>query len=236
LKDVAISCGTPETKIDVVGNGVDLDKFHALPRLEARRVLGLPREARILVSVGGLVERKGFHRVIRCLPALRAKFPDLRYLIVGGASPEGDNSKELHALVAKLGLGEAVMFLGPLNPEELKLPLSAADAFVLATRYEGWANVFLEAMACGLPVVTTDVGGNGEVICRPDLGTIVPFADEVALRCAIQEALTRKWNRQLIVEYARSNSWDHRVELLVRHFQEVVSFPAMGANYANRAS
>jgi teichuronic acid biosynthesis glycosyltransferase TuaC len=77
-----------------------------------------------------------------------------------------------------------VHFLGALPPDELKWPLSASDVFVLATRNEGWANVFLEAMACGLPVVTTDVGGNAEVVCRDELGSIVPFGDRVALQQA----------------------------------------------------
>ncbi len=82
-------------------------------------------------------------------------------------------------------------FLGALPPESLKWPLSAADVFVLSTRNEGWANVFLEAMACGLPVVTTDVGGNAEVVCRPELGAVVPFGDAAALQQALDEALVQ---------------------------------------------
>ena len=67
-------------------------------------------------------------------------------------------------MVRALGLDDRVHFLGPLPNDRLNVPLSAADVFVLATSYEGWANVFLEAMACGLPVVTTDVGGNAQVV------------------------------------------------------------------------
>ena len=110
-------------------------------------------DAPVLESVGALVERKGFHRVIECLPALRRRFPGLRYLVVGGPGPEGDWGARLRRDVIDLGLQECVVFLGTLAPGELNVPLSAADVFVLATRNEGWANVLLEAMACGLPVV-----------------------------------------------------------------------------------
>ena len=163
--------------MQVIGNGVDLTKFTPVPRLDARRQLGLPDDAEVLVSVGTLVERKGFHRVIECLPGLLATHPMLHFVIVGGAGPEGDMSAKLKSLVRTLGLDDRVHFLGPLPNDRLKVPLSAADVFVLATSYEGWANVFLEAMACGLPVVTTDVGGNAQVVNDRSLGRIVPFGD-----------------------------------------------------------
>jgi glycosyltransferase involved in cell wall biosynthesis len=156
--------------------------------------------------------------VIERLPALRQAFPGLIYLVVGGPSPEGDMGTELRRQVAALGLQDHVRFLGPLPPERLHLPLSAADVFVLATRNEGWANVFLEAMACGLPVVTTAVGGNAEVVCCPDLGTVVPFADGAALHGAIAQALTAPWDRQAIRRHAEANTWDRRVGILVDEF------------------
>lgn len=219
LKRHAVSLGIDTGKVRVVGNGVDMDKFHLLPQRAARRRLGLPPGAPVLVSVGGLVERKGFHRVIGCLPELRRAFPDLRYLIVGGTSAEGDWEQRLRRQAEALGLGESVAFLGEQPPEALSAILSAADVFVLATRMEGWANVFLEAMACGLPVVATRVGGNEEVVCRPELGTLVPFGDGPALCRAIADALGKNWDREEIVAYARENSWDGRVAALVEEFR-----------------
>jgi glycosyltransferase involved in cell wall biosynthesis len=88
----------------------------------------------------------------------------------------------------------------------------------LSTRNEGWANVFLEAMACGLPVISTDVGGNAEVVCRAELGSIVPFDDHAALRDALMAALSRDWDRDAIVRYARDNDWHQRVAVLVEEF------------------
>jgi glycosyltransferase involved in cell wall biosynthesis len=197
---------------------VDTKVFRPADRCEARARLGLPDDAKVLVSVGAIVERKGFHRVIECLPELRRRWPGLRFLIVGGAGPEGDFRRELERQVANLGLEQAVRFLGEIPPGELRWPLSAADAFVLATSNEGWANVLLEAMACGLPVVATDVGGNAEVVCRPDLGEIVPFGDRGALTQALVRALEHKWSRDAIIGYAEQNAWDGRVETLVGEF------------------
>jgi glycosyltransferase involved in cell wall biosynthesis len=158
------------------------------------------------------------HRVIECLPALRRHHPRIQYLIVGGASPEGDWGEKLRRQVDDLGLTDVVRFLGQVPPERLKVPLSASDVFVLATRNEGWANVFLEAMACGLPVVTTLVGGNAEVVNLPELGILVPYGDRKSLHDALCEALTRGWDTDRIVGYARNNSWDTRIPALIEEF------------------
>ena len=221
LKQVAVSIGVPAEKITVVGNGVDTVRFVPVDRDEARAALGLPANAPVLISVGGLVERKGFHRVIELLPRLRERWPGLIYLIVGGASAEGNNRPQLEQQVAQLGLHDTVRFLGSLPPDALKQPLSAADVFVLSTRNEGWANVFLEAMACGLPVVTTDVGGNREVVDRDSLGIVVPFGDAAALEAALGQALATPWDRTEIRRHAEDNAWDGRVDRLCEAFAEI---------------
>lgn len=223
LLRVAVQLGADPARALVVGNGVDISKFQPHSKDQARAKLGIAPKARVLISVGGLVERKGFHRVIPLLPELLKTYPDLVYLIVGGASAEGDNRAELEKMVADLGLGAHVRFLGPKPHEELAAVLSAADVFVLATRAEGWANVFLEAMACSLPVVTTDVGGNREVVCRPELGEVVPFGDAQALSKALQAALRAQWNAECIRQYAQENAWPHRVQVLLDVFRSMAA-------------
>jgi glycosyltransferase involved in cell wall biosynthesis len=223
LKRHATSLGVPADKILVVGNGVDTARFQRMDRGAARERLGLVGDAPVLVSVGALVERKGFHRVLECLPGLRRRFPGLRYLIVGGAGPEGDWSARLRALTIDLGLQDCVAFLGAVAPDELKVPLSAADVFVLATGNEGWANVFLEAMACGLPVITTEVGGNAEVVSDAKLGTLVPFGQPERLSQAIADALVREWDRDAIVAYARGNNWERGVRALADEFTAIAA-------------
>lgn len=222
LRRFAIASGASPEKALVIGNGVDLAKFHPVPKVDARRKLGLPTECQVLISVGGLVERKGFHRVIDCLSALAPRFPDLHYLIAGGSSPEGDISERLRRQVVTMGLTDRVHFLGAVSPNDLKVAYSAADVFVLATSYEGWANVFLEAMGCGLPVVTTLVGGNAEVVQSTELGTLVEFGDGDALIAAIDAALRKEWDRNQIMNYAQANSWDTRVARLLEEFSKLV--------------
>jgi len=236
LRQLALDLGVDASKTEVVGNGVDTQVFHPVDRAAARARLDLPDRAQVLISVGGLVERKGMHRVIDCLPPLMARHPDLHYLIVGGGGGEGDLRAELEAQGARLGLAGRVHFLGTLSPDALKWPLSAADVFVLATRNEGWANVFLEAMACGLPVVTTDVGGNAEVVCRDALGSIVPFGDAAALQQALDAALDKNWNRAAIIDYAQANQWDKRVAQLLRAFDALLAAPASSVRSAPAAA
>jgi glycosyltransferase involved in cell wall biosynthesis len=223
LRQKAVQAGAEGRDIQVVGNGVDSRKFYPINQDQARKELGLPSQGCYLVSVGGLVERKGFHRVIEILPELLGRFPDLHYLIVGGSSSEGSWEDRLRDQVRQLGLTDRVHFLGVFPPERLYLPLSAADRFVLATRNEGWANVFLEAMACGLPVITTDVGGNREVVRKSSLGRLVPFGDRERLRDVLAESLETTWDAGVIRAYAEANSWEVRVQALVAAFQQLTA-------------
>ena len=221
LKQHVVSIGVDPEKIRVVGNGIDLLKFFPLDRDIVRAELNIAKDAKVLISVGALVDRKGFHRVIALLPTLVQQYPKLLYLIVGGDSPEGNIKSRLQEQVKTLKLEDHVRFLGAYPSEQLKQPLSAADVFVLATANEGWANVFLEAMACGLPVITTDVGGNKEVVNSLELGIVVPFADPEALFSALILALEKDWQASEIIRYAQQNSWDSRVSVLTEEFRRV---------------
>lgn len=222
LKRHMVNLGADAEKIRVVGNGIDTAKFFPIDKKQARQDWQIPEDAQVLISVGGLVDRKGFHRVIEILPALIEKYPRLLYLIVGGASPEGNIRNRLELQVETLNLRQHVRFLGAMPAEQLHGPLSAADIFVLATANEGWANVFLEAMACGLPVISTDVGGNREVVANETLGSIVPFGNADALLLAVDNGLQRQWDRQAIINYAAENAWDKRVDILLAEFKKLV--------------
>jgi glycosyltransferase involved in cell wall biosynthesis len=228
LRQVALQLGVPADRTRVVGNGVDLHRFRPWPKAECRTTLGLPTDAKVLVTVGGLVERKGFHRVIELMPAIRARWPELHYLVIGGPSPEGDWTAKLQTQVRSLQLEGYVHFFGAVEPDALASYLGAADVFVLATANEGWANVLLEAMACGLPVVTTQVGGNAEVVSRPELGTIVPFGDSEALHRALVQALDRVWDKAALRRHAEANTWDRRVDDLESEFRALIAVRSFG--------
>lgn len=221
LRQVAIGMGQSPDHVRVVPNGINLDYFAPEDQTACRQELGLPQDARVMVTVGTLNERKGFHRVIEQMPALLDRFPNLHYLCVGGGSPDGNDLERLQQRAQQLGVAERVHFTGAVPPERLRYHYSAADLFVLATRFEGWANVFLEAGACGLPTVTTRVGGNAEVINSAELGRVVPFGDGEALQEAIAEALTISWDREVILRNAQAQSWDERIPILLDEFAAI---------------
>jgi teichuronic acid biosynthesis glycosyltransferase TuaC len=229
LKNAVVELGISPEKVFVVPNGVDIEKFKPVDRLAARRELGLPIDTRVLISVGGLVKRKGFHRLIAALPEIGKTIPRVMYIIVGGPSVEGNNEPELRRLVTELGLRDAVLFAGPRPHEMLHKWLSAADVFCLATSNEGWANVFLEAMACGLPVVASKVGGNEEVVASDEYGVLFDLDDGRQLVEAILKALEKRWDREGIVAYARANSWEGRIESLISQFNELLRQRKSGA-------
>lgn len=208
LADLAVELGAARNRVHVIGNGIDASTFMPGDRQAARERLGLPLEGRCLLTVGGLTPRKGIGRVIEVLPRLVAEEPDLRYLIVGGGGPEGDHRAELEAQVAGIGLEDHVVFLGPRGREELPDLYRAADAFVLATQNEGWANVLHEALASGIPVVTTEVGGNRQVLGDGAHGILVPFGDADALGAGIARALAGEVDVNAASAFARARTWD----------------------------
>ena len=223
LVKLAKTLGIDDNKFVVIPNGVDVSKLQLLNKFECREKLGISSTKKVIISVGALVERKGHHRVIEALPALKKEYPDIIYLVVGGSSVEGDMGGSLKAQVKQLGLEENVCFTGEVPHDSVNRLLCASDVFVLATRYEGWANVFCEAMACGLPIVTTDIGGNSEVVKEGKTGLIVPFGNCNALTNALSKALTKEWDREAIIEYARNRTWEKVAEEVYYQFNQILS-------------
>lgn len=220
LRQVAIRLGIKADHVQVVSNGINLDLFQPENKQQCRQELDIDPDAKVLLTVGTLTENKGFHRVMEQLPALLERFPGLVYLIVGGEHPNGDEQR-LRRIAGELGVADRVRFMGVHPPERLRFFYSAADLYVMPSRTEGWANVFLEAAACGLPAVATRVGGNAEVISKPQVGTLVPFGEGEALRKAIAEGLERQWEHDVIMAYARDNAWEKRIGQLVQAFDTI---------------
>lgn len=218
LRQHAIRLGTNADKTVVVGNGVETKRFFPILSHGLRERIGIPDDAKVMVTIGGLVDRKGFHRVIDALPKLSND--NIHYLIIGGATKEGDNSEQLKRQVEKLGLNNRVHFLGKKKPDELREYLSAADLFVLMSTNEGWANVILESMACGTPVLASNVGGNAEVVSKPSLGKIIELDDQQLIH-ALDEMFAKAWQAEELIEYANQNSWDSRIEHLSNIFIQI---------------
>ena len=234
LRQTAVSLGIRPEKIRVIPNGVDTGRFSPLDQTEARLALDLPKDRRILLSVGGLNEGKGQHRVVAMLPSLLRRHPDLLYVIVGGGRRSDSLQPVIERLVRDLGLQRHVLLAGERPHAEIPLWMSASDVFCLATRSEGWANVLLEAMACGRPVVTTRVGGNAEIVTDPSLGTLVPAGDDSAFAGALHAALEARWAPEVLVAHAARHSWDTAARDVIAELEGVAPAPGRGPRVGER--
>jgi glycosyltransferase involved in cell wall biosynthesis len=213
LRQVAAGIGVPADRIRVIPNGVDLMSFAPAERAQARRMVGLPEERTILLTVGAVYSWKGQHLVIEALPFLLKQYPGILYLMVGGSRAEEPSYvPSLKRRVAELGLEDHVRFVGSRPHAELVRWFNAADLFVLPTRSEGCPNVLLESLACGVPVVATEVGGVPEIIRHGRDGLLAPYGDLPALRDALQRALERPWDRLALVDRAREFDWADAAE------------------------
>ena len=203
LKNKIIALGIPESKIRVISNGVDAERFQPRDAKSARKQLGLPEEGSIAVSVGSLIESKGHHLLIAAIAELARSFPQLRLYILG----EGAYRPTLEQLVREKKMQDRIFLFGTRPNEELSLWFSVADLSCLMSSREGWPNVVSEALACGTPVLATRAGGIPEIISSPDLGMLVE-RNVQSIVVGLERALTKPWNRAEIARHSRSRSWD----------------------------
>jgi teichuronic acid biosynthesis glycosyltransferase TuaC len=218
LKDIMVDLGCPAKKITVIGNGIDRKKFAPKPGGEARRILSLPAARPIVLSVGSLLELKGFHILIDAVARLRTRIPDVLMVVLG----EGPYRRQLESQVRALGLEENVMLVGAKPHAQLATWYSAADLFCLASSREGQPNVLLEAMACGLPVIASRVRGTPEVVVSPTLGRLVERTPE-AFEQAIESALQQQWDGRLIAAHARQRDWEKVASEILTVYADVLS-------------
>ncbi len=224
LKDEMIKFNIPAEKIMVIPNGVDIEKFHPINMKQARGELNLPLDKKILLSVGSLVERKGFHYLIDAVNEIvKRGIKDILLIIIGGPNPEGDFSNELKAQIDRLELNYVVKLVGAKTHNELYKWYSAADLFCLASLREGCPNVVLESLACGLPVICSRIAGIPQIITSSDYGILMDGWDKVKWAEAILQALNKKWDRKKIVEYAHKNTWDKVANKVLKEFNSVLA-------------
>jgi teichuronic acid biosynthesis glycosyltransferase TuaC len=203
LKAAMADLGAPAEKIAVIANGVDRERFHPMPRADARSKLGLLQEAKMVLSVGSLTPGKNHALLISAFAKISGGHPNYRLSIVG----EGPMRSELEAGIRDAGLQEKVLFAGTRPNEELLWWYNAADVSCLASAREGWPNVVMESLACGTPLVATRAGGIPEIITTPELGVLVePKEDEIA--DGLRLALAKQWDREALAGRARSRGWD----------------------------
>jgi glycosyltransferase involved in cell wall biosynthesis len=199
LKDVLVELGVPEERVTVLRNGVDLQQFQP-PADRAVLRERLKIQGTTLLSVGHLIERKGHDLVIAALEYL----PNTRLLIAG----DGPEDVSLRALACAHGVAARVTFLGAIKHDQLRDYYGAVDILVLASSREGWANVLLEAMACGTPVVASNVWGTPEVVAVPEAGVLMRERTPTGLADGVRYLLAHAPDRAATRRYAEKFSWE----------------------------
>lgn len=208
LADLAREVAGRDLSVRVIPNGVDSEIFnyradHAAIRAE----LNWSSEARYVLSVGHLQELKGFHHLVAMWPKVRRRAGDVRLILVGGPAGEPAYEQRLNAMIQDAELAGSISLAGRQKPDRIAAMLNAADLFVLASRSEGWCNAIAESLACGCPVVATEVGGNSEVMNHWGLGRLVPYGQWDAFADRIVTSLEEPWERAKIAEFGGRRSW-----------------------------
>lgn len=197
--------GAKLDSINVIRNGVDLSLFSPLDnRRQVRKKLGVEEGKYVALSVGRLVSLKGHHLTIEAV----SSFSDLHLYIAG----EGPEEKKLRLLAQKLEVEDRVTFLGRVQHKDLNDYYNAADLTILASSKEGWANVLLESMSCGTPVVATNTGGTPEVVTDRVAGVLIQDRTAQSIAKSIRKLFDFYPDRTLTRQYAEQFSWNETSE------------------------
>jgi len=227
--------GAGSSRIRIVPPGVDLSIFHPIEQGYAKRMIGVPQQRRIILFAGRIERLKGLDNLFRAVALLRQRRPDLDWanlclsVIGGDPSPEGQQQNEemgrLHALRDELGLHDLITFLGARDQDSLHYYYAASDFLVMPSHYESFGMVALEAMACGTPVIASDVGGLSQLVKHNQTGLRVKVNDPAALAESMEKLLTDEARRRRIGHsaacYAEDYSWQKVVDKLLTVYGEV---------------
>ena len=182
VRDVLVADRIPASRVRIVPSAVNTARFEKRDALRARRTLGLEQGRPLIVCPAALTAQKDHANLLEAIPRFHREFPQALVLLVG----EGELEKALRKQASELGLGEdRLRFLG--WRDDVPDLLAASDLFVMPSRFEGLCSAALEAMWCGVPVVTTDAGGLPEAV--GDCGRLVPAGNPQALAEAMMAAL-----------------------------------------------
>ncbi|MBI5747963.1 MAG: glycosyltransferase family 4 protein [Nitrospinae bacterium] len=213
MKNEIINLGIPQDKIMVVPNGVDEALFYPADKLSSRKKTGLPMEKRIILYVGRLSSEKGVNHLIDAVPRIRDKEPDILLVIIG----TGGLLNKLMSQTKDLGIEGNVLFLGERLHSDIPVYINASELLLLPSLCEGCPNVVLEALACGTPVIASNVGGVPEIITSEDLGMLVYPADPDALADAVIKAFSKKWDPIKMSKYIKHKfgSWGTKAKAIM---------------------
>ena len=224
-RDAILQYAKEELPIDIIHNGVNFARFsRTVDASDLRRSLG---DRPLLLTVGGLKDRKGQDLVIRALPALKKDHPRLLYILVG----DGHTRPALEALARELGVVDMVQCVGSKTGDELLRYFRACDVYVHTPRihhltFEGFGIVYLEASACGKPIVATDAGGVRDAVVDAVTGIVVPDGSVPAIAAAIDQLLKNPAEAARMGEegkkYAAAHDWSIIVDKFTAFYRSLV--------------
>ncbi|MGJ8537007.1 MAG: glycosyltransferase [Parasphingopyxis sp.] len=211
IKRDMTTLGMAADTITVHYTGIDKDRFYPVDRTAAKAALGI--SGPLVVTTGALIPRKGQALVIEALRQL----PEVNLWCIG----EGAARPALEKLARDFGLSERVRLPGNLPHEEVAEMVAAADVMALPSASEGLANAWVEALACGTPIVISDAGGAAELLDRPEAGAIVD-RDPSAIAAAIRSILSDPPDQQAVRSTVDRFSWERNGDALFRHLSDLV--------------
>ena len=219
-----------DRKLTIIPPGVDASHFYPIPSDEAKMVVGLKPDARMILFVGRIEPLKGVDTLIRAMSCLKLNDPDVpvHLAIIGGepdASPRQMSAEmaRLQKLCDELSLDQTVVFMGKRDQDKLPYYYSAAEVLVMPSHYESFGMVALEAMACGTPVIASEVGGLGFLVQNGETGYTIPNGDPDVLcerlSMLLNDASLRQAMGQRAAQYAQSYTWDKIAAQIVNVYQ-----------------
>jgi len=230
-------------KIVIIPPGVDLSHFYPIPKEEAKAFIGIPPDDRMILFVGRIEPLKGIETLIRAIALLYNRGILTRcahYLvIIGGDTSDTDTAmnselQRLKGLAHEIGIGELVLFLGKRSQCSLPYYYSAAQLLVMPSHYESFGMVALEAMACGTPVVASQVGGLAYLVQDGVTGFGVPDGDPEALAaklaCLVCHEEMRNQMGEQAAAYARGYAWEIITEKVLDIYKNLVHTPGTVTN------
>lgn len=220
LQRKAVALGAPPERLRVIGNGVDTQHFRPTERGPARRRLGLSDDASLVLAVGRLDPIKGLDLLVAAIATLHQRGRSgVQCRIVG----DGPARAELERAIAAAGLERAITLPGSIAPEAIGDWYAAADCVCLLSHTEGCPNVVLEALACGRPVVATEVGGIPDLVREGETGMFVRRRDPAHAADVLAAALDRTWSPEAIAATMAGRDWDAVAREQIAVYREVIA-------------
>ena len=227
-QDLILKYGAPETKIHSISPGVNLDLFKSIDRSESRRILNLDLQENIVLFVGRIDSLKGIDYLVEAMRQLGQKFP-FRLQVVGGSLDASPELNELKSKIQEADLTDRVDIIGSVSQEKLVYYYNSCDIFVMPSLHESFGLAALEAMACGIPVVVSDVGGLKTFVTDSETGFLVApaNANEIAVRIALlleNDSLRNQIGEKAQIE-ARSRTWEITSREIALLYSNLVKSP-----------